>query len=227
MAQPNDIEFTAAREEMVKQIEAHVSMTSQLIGKSSLADQVIDVMASVPRHEFVPIELQGFAYMDLPLPIGYGKTISQPFMVALMTDLLDIQPADRVLEIGTGLGYQAAILAHLAKQVYSVEIIEELANEAAEKLLEQQGYGNIELRLGDGSHGWSEHSPFDKMIVTAAPELIPTPLLNQLRFGGKMVIPTGLQDEQALLLVEKSAESGSIKIKEILPVRFTPLVLPH
>lgn len=210
---------------MVEQIALHVSYTSELIGRAALGNKVIAVLEDVPRHEFVPEELKGFAYLDQPLPIGYGKTISQPFMVALMTDLLDLQPQDRILEIGTGLGYQAAILANLTRQVYSVEIIEELASEAAENLRELD-YHNIEIRIGDGSHGWPEHAPFNKMIVTAAPELIPTSFLNQLSPGGKMVIPAGLQDAQQLLLVEKR-ENGSTQIQEILPVRFTPLIISH
>lgn len=210
---------------MVTQIALHVSYTSELIGRAALADKVIEAIGQVPRHEFVPKELQEFAYLDQPLPIGHGKTISQPFMVALMTDLLDLQPQDRILEIGTGLGYQAAILANLARQVYSVEIIDELASEAAVNL-RKLNYQNVELRVGDGSHGWLEHAPFNKMIVTAAPELIPTSLLNQLSPGGKMVVPAGLQDAQQLLLVEKR-EHGSTEIQELLPVRFTPLIISH
>ena len=182
-------------------------------------------MNSVPRHEFVPPELQVFAYMDQPLPIGYGKTISQPFMIALMTDLLDIQAKDSVLEVGTGLGYHTAVLANLARAVYSVEIIQELARDAESKLSEQ-GYTNVELKIGDGSYGWPEHSPFDKIIVTAAPELIPASLLNQLKPGGKMVLPAGIKDAQQLMLVDKDAK-GSLKIKEVLGVIFTPLITTH
>lgn len=210
---------------MVKQITLHVGYTSELIGRAALANKVIEAIGQVPRHEFVPKELQEFAYLDQPLPIGHGKTISQPFMVALMTDLLDLQPQDRILEIGTGLGYQAAILANLARQVYSVEIIDELASEAAVNL-RKLNYQNVELRVGDGSHGWFEHAPFNKMIVTAAPELIPTSLLNQLSLGGRMVVPAGLQDAQQLLLVEKR-ERGATQIQELLPVRFTPLIVSH
>lgn len=220
-----EAQFAEARHLMVKQIALHVGYTSELIGRTALANKVIEVIGRVPRHEFVPAELQGFAYLDQPLPIGYGKTISQPFMVALMTDLLDLQPHDQILEIGTGLGYQAAILANLARQVYSIEIIDELASEAAVNL-RKLNYQNIELRVGDGSRGWPEQAPFTKMIVTAAPELIPTSLLNQLSPGGKMVVPAGLQDAQQLLLVEKSA-NGSTNIQELLPVRFTPLIVSH
>jgi protein-L-isoaspartate(D-aspartate) O-methyltransferase len=176
-------------------------------------------MSKVPRHAFVPIELQPYAYANIPLPIGFEKTISQPFIVALMTDLLDIKADDSVLEIGTGLGYQAAILAQLARRVYSVEIIEELGQEAKRRLRQQ---GNVELKIANGYHGWSQHAPFDKVIVTAAPDLIPPPLIQQLKAGGKMVIPAGLPNTQRLILAEKLA-NGRMTIKEILPVRFSLL----
>jgi protein-L-isoaspartate(D-aspartate) O-methyltransferase len=169
--------------------------------------------------------LQVYAYLDQPLPIGFGKTISQPFIVALMTDLLDLQAQDRVLEIGTGLGYQAAILANLAKEIYSIEIIEELARQAKNKL-HRQGYSNIEFKIGDGSGGWPEYSPFNKIIVTAAPELIPVALLQQLKPGGKMVIPAGLEDSQQLIVAVKD-KGGSIITEEILPVRFSSLTITH
>jgi protein-L-isoaspartate(D-aspartate) O-methyltransferase len=217
--------FAAARREMVEQISLHTNAVSDRLGISSLTDQVMEVMEKVPRHEFVPVELQIYAYLDQPLPIGFGKTISQPFIVALMTDLLDLQAQDRVLEIGTGLGYQAAILANLAKEIYSVEIIEELARQAKNKL-GRQGYRNIGLKIGDGSSGWPECSPFNKIIVTAAPELIPVALLQQLKPGGKMVIPAGLEDSQQLI-VAKKAKDGSITTKEILPVRFSSLTTTH
>jgi protein-L-isoaspartate(D-aspartate) O-methyltransferase len=178
-------------------------------------------MERVPRHEFVPVELRAYAYANTPLPIGFEKTISQPFIVALMTDLLALRPDDRVLEIGTGLGYQAAILSPLARTVYSVEIIEELAAQA-NKRLAAQGCANVELRLGNGFHGWPEHAPFDKIIVTAGTDLVPPPLLYQLKPGGRMVIPTGLPDSQQLVLVEKDA-GGRIKAKEFLRVRFSLL----
>jgi protein-L-isoaspartate(D-aspartate) O-methyltransferase len=169
----------------------------------------------------VPVELRGYAYVNSPLPIGCDKTISQPFIVALMTDLLELQPTDRVLEIGTGLGYQAAILSQLAQKVYSVEFIEELAAQA-KKRLAAQGCKNIELRLGNGYHGWPEHAPFDKIIVTAGTDLVPPPLLYQLKPGGKMIIPTGLPDTQKLVLVEKDA-NGRTKAREFLRVRFSLL----
>ena len=191
------------------------------IGKSALDERVMTAMRKVPRHEFVPIELQPYAYANIPLPIGFEKTISQPFIVALMTDLLDIKTDDSVLEIGTGLGYQAAILAQLARKVYSIEIIEELGQNAKQRL-RQQGCSNVELKIANGYHGWSEHAPFDKMIVTAAPDLIPPLLIHQLKAGGKMVIPAGLPNMQRLILAEKLA-NGRMTMKEILSVRFSPL----
>jgi protein-L-isoaspartate(D-aspartate) O-methyltransferase len=178
-------------------------------------------MGNVPRHEFVPVELQPYAYANIPLPIGFEKTISQPFIVALMTDLLDITSDDTVLEIGTGLGYQAAILAKLARKVYSIELIEELGRQAKQRL-RRQGCTNIEVKIANGYHGWSEHAPFDKVIVTAAPDLIPPPLIHQLKAGGKMVIPAGLPDAQQLVLVEKDS-NGKVTTKEILQVRFSQL----
>ena len=191
------------------------------IGKSAFDERVMTAMCKVPRHEFVPIEVQPYAYANIPLPIGFEKTISQPFIVALMTDLLDIKADDSVLEIGTGLGYQTAILAQLARKVYSVEIIEELGQQAKQRL-RQQGCSNVELRIANGYHGWSEHAPFDKVIVTAAPDLIPPPLIHQLKAGGKMVIPAGLPNMQRLILAEKLA-NGRMTMKEILPVRFSQL----
>jgi protein-L-isoaspartate(D-aspartate) O-methyltransferase len=155
------------------------------------------------------------------LPIGYGKTISQPFIVAVMTDLLDVQPTDAVLEIGTGLGYQSAILAELARQVYSIELIEELATRAMNRLA-RQGHLNVDVKIGNGCHGWPEHAPFDKVIVTAAPELIPPALIYQLKPGGKMVIPAGLPEAQQLILAEKDL-GGSLSTKDIFPVLFSSL----
>ncbi len=217
--------FEAARRGMVEQIALHATLVADRIHRPQLADRVMAVMSTVPRHEFVPPELRLFAYLDQPLPIGYGKTISQPFIVALMTDLLDVQPEDRVLEIGTGLGYQAAVLAKLAAEVCTVEIIEELAEDARSRL-QAQGFDNVVVRIGDGSHGCLEHAPYDKIIVTAAPDLIPPALLGQLRPGGKMTIPTGLEGAQNLVLAQKDA-GGAIDVQEILPVRFSQMVVTH
>jgi len=220
-----EAQFATARREMVELIALHAHAVGDRIGKTSLDERVMKVMGAVPRHEFVPEPMQAFAYLDQPLPIGFGKTISQPFIVALMTDLLEVQSDDRILEIGTGLGYQSAILSQLADQVFSIEIIEELAREA-EYRSDKLGYNNIDFKIGDGSAGWSQHAPFDKIIVTAAPELIPVTLLNQLKPEGKMVIPAGLADAQQLIRVEKDLR-GSINTHEILAVRFTPLITVH
>lgn len=213
--------FAVLRGEMCADICAHALLTSERIGKSVLDAEVMEVMGRVPRHEFVPLELQEFAYLNRPLPIGFEKTISQPFIVALMTDLLQLTKGDVVLEVGTGLGYQAAILSELAQRVYTVEIIEELGRQAMRRI-DRLGYPNIQIRIGDGSAGWGQHAPYDKVIVTAAPELIPPALINQLKPGGRMVIPAGLADQQMLFLLEKDPR-GRIATHEILPVRFSRL----
>ena len=206
---------------MLAEIAAQAIFVSARIGKAALATRVMAALDKVPRHEFVPAELQPYAYANRPLPIGFDKTVSQPFIVALMTDLLDLRGTDTVLEIGTGLGYQAAILAELAQKVYSVELIEGLAGQARQRL-GRMGYANIELKTGNGYYGWPEHVPFGKIIVTAAPDLIPPPLIHQLRPGGKMVIPAGLPEAQQLHLVTKN-QDGTLAVKEILPVRFGTL----
>jgi len=218
-------QYAELRREMVEQIAHHAQLAGHETGKAVLSEKVMDVMLSIPRHEFVPVELRAFAYSDSPLPIGYDKTISQPFIVALMTDLLDLQAEDRVLEVGTGLGYQASILAKLVERVYSVEVLDELAQGATRRLTEQ-GAINVEVRIGDGSKGWPEHAPFDKILVAAAPDLIPTPLLAQLKPGGRMVIPAGIEGAQQLMLVEKN-EEGQLSVEEILPVRFSSLSVSH
>jgi protein-L-isoaspartate(D-aspartate) O-methyltransferase len=217
----SELDFSALRQRMIAEITAETIYASAQLGKAALSRRVMEVIEKVPRHEFVPLELQPFAYANMPLPIGFDKTISQPLIVAVMTDLLDIRPTDTVLEIGTGLGYQSAILAELAQRVYSIEIIEELAVQARRRLA-QQGYTNIEFRVGNGCAGWPEHAPFDKVIVTAAPELIPPAVLYQLKPGGKMVIPAGLPDSQQLMLVQQDA-SGALTTKDIFPVRFSLL----
>jgi protein-L-isoaspartate(D-aspartate) O-methyltransferase len=206
---------------MIAVIAAQAVFSTGETGKPTIAARVLEAMGKVPRHEFVPAELRAYAYVDSPLPIGCNKTISQPFIVALMTDLLDPQPEDSVLEIGTGLGYQAAILAALVKKVYSVEIIEQLAQQASERLA-RQGCANVELRRANGYYGWPEHAPYDKIIVTAGADLVPPPLLQQLKAGGRMVMPSGLPDSQQLVLVEKDA-AGRTKMKEVLRVRFSLL----
>ena len=218
MSEPD---FEALRQRMVATIAAHTIFLTGRLGKASLDRRVLEVMREVPRHEFVRLEVQPLAYEDTPLPSGYGKTISQPFIVALMTDLLALQPTDVVLEVGTGLGYQTAILARLAQHVFSVELIEELAIDARQRL-SRHGCANVDIRVGDGRAGWPEHAPFDKIIVTAAPDLVPPGLLYQLAPGGRMVIPAGLADAQQLLLVEKDA-AGATSMREILPVRFSAL----
>jgi len=215
---PED-QFAELRRLMLAEIAADAVFASGEIGKAALDPRVLEAMGRVPRHEFVPAELRPYAYANSPLPIGCDKTISQPFICALMTDLLELAPADRVLEIGTGLGYQAAVLARLVGTVYSVEIVEPLAAQAKKRLA---GYQNIVLRTGNGYYGWPEHAPFDKVIVTAAPDLVPPPLLGQLKAGGKMVIPAGLPDAQKLILVEKDA-GGRTALREILRVRFSLL----
>ncbi len=214
-------DFEALRQRMLLEITAKTIYASAQLGKAALDRRVLEVMAKVPRHEFVPLELQPYAYADTPLPIGFGKTISQPFIVAIMTDLLQLAPTDTVLEIGTGLGYQSAILAGLAQHVYSMELIEELAVQARQRLA-RQGHTNVEVRIANGCAGWPEHGPFDKVLVAAAPELIPTALIYQLKPGGKMVIPAGLPDAQQLILVDKDAD-GSVSTKEIFAVRFSLL----
>ncbi|HEX7272623.1 MAG TPA: protein-L-isoaspartate(D-aspartate) O-methyltransferase [Casimicrobiaceae bacterium] len=213
--------FVKLRQFMLMEIAAETIYVSARIGKAALGSAAMEALGKVPRHDFVPVELQPYAYANVPLPIGYDKTISQPFIVALMTDLLDIGQDESVLEIGTGLGYQAAVLAELCGKVYSIEIIEELAREAKMRL-GRQGYRNIEFKIGNGCYGWPEHAPFDKIIVTAAPDLIPAALLQQLKPGGRMVIPAGLSGSQQLLLVEKS-DAGAVTTREILPVRFSQL----
>jgi protein-L-isoaspartate(D-aspartate) O-methyltransferase len=213
--------FEQQRRQMIDAIRAITDHIAAEINKTTLDDRVLQAIAKIPRHEFVPVEVQQYAYLNRPLPIGFDKTISQPLMVAVMTDLLELKPSDVVLEIGTGLGYQSAVLAELAGKIYSVEIIDELAQRAVHRL-KQQGYTNVAVRVANGYSGWPEHAPFDKVIVTAAPDLIPPPLINQLKAGGRMVIPVGLPEAQQLVLAQKEL-SGRITVREIMPVRFSPL----
>jgi protein-L-isoaspartate(D-aspartate) O-methyltransferase len=213
--------FEQHRREMVAAIKVIAEHLAAEVGKTALEDRVLKALAKVPRHEFVPVEVQSYAYLNRPLPIGFDKTISQPLMVAVMTDLLDLKPDDVVLEIGTGLGYQAAVLAELAGRVYSVEIIDELAQRAVQRL-KREGYTNVEVRVGNGYFGWAEQAPFDKIIVTSAPDLIPPPLINQLKAGGRMVIPVGLPDAQQLVVVDKDL-NGRVTTKGIMQVLFSLL----
>lgn len=193
----------------------------QLAGRGIDDARVLEAMRKVPRHRFVPEELAAQAYLDQPLPIGHDQTISQPYIVALMTQLARPQAGDRVLEVGTGSGYQAAVLAELVAEVYSIEIVTPLATRAA-LLLRELGYSNFAVRSGDGYAGWPEHAPFDAIVVTAAPERIPAPLLEQLRPGGRLVIPVGpAHATQQLRVVEKDAQ-GRLHERHITPVRFVP-----
>jgi protein-L-isoaspartate(D-aspartate) O-methyltransferase len=183
-------------------------------------------MGAIPRHEFVPKGERSNAYQDRPLPIGHGQTISQPYIVALMTELLELNPDDVVLEVGTGSGYQAAVLSPLCREVYTIEIVPALA-EQAKANLERLGFANVTVRLGDGYYGWPQHAPFDAIIVTAAASHVPPPLIQQLKPGGRMVIPVGGPFfVQQLIMVEKAAD-GSVSTRHLLPVRFVPLTGGH
>ncbi len=216
----SEADIAAKRDQMIETIAAHAKLSG-----ARLDQRVLAAMEDVPRHEFVPAELREYAYLDTPLPIGSDKTISQPFIVALMLSLLQIRPGDTVLEIGTGLGYGAAVLGKLAAKVYSVEIIQELAT-AARQRLAAIGAGNVVVRTGDGSRGLPEHAPYDRIVATAAPELIPPALLAALKPGCRMVLPVGLSEAQQLLLVEKD-KAGKIASRAILPVRFSAMVSDH
>jgi protein-L-isoaspartate(D-aspartate) O-methyltransferase len=209
------------RRHMVDVIGMHAELSSDEIGKSELDKRVLAVMRDVPRHLFVPSPVAPAAYEDTPLPIGFNKTISQPFMVALMTDLLDPQPTDHVLAIGTGLGYQTAILARLVAQVWSVEVVEEFAESARERL-KRLAVENVKIRVGDGSRGWAEHAPYDKVLVAAGAKEVPTALIAQLKPGGRLVMPLGPAEDQRLSVVKKDA-GDSLETRGIMPVRFSEL----
>ena len=210
--------FAILRRHMIEVIGIYVDLAGDELGKSALDERVLTAMGRVPRHAFVPSPLAAHAYHNGPLPIGFDKTISQPFIVALMTDLLEPRQDDVVLEVGTGLGYQAAVLSQLVRRVWSVEIIEELAVEAA-ACLRRLGYDNIDIHIGDGSLGWAEHAPYDKIIVSAAAKLVPPALLQQLKPGGRMVLPITLAEDQKLTAVEKDV-AGRAHVREVMSVRF-------
>ncbi len=219
-------QYAEARRKMVEAIQADVRETSFYINKKRLDPRVMSVMGRVERHKFVPGSERSWAYANRPLPIGHGQTISQPYIVALMTDLIGVNPGDKVLEIGTGSGYQAAVLAEMGAEVFSIEIIAPLARDAANRLTDL-GYDQVKNRQGDGFYGWQEEAPFDAIVVTAAAGHIPPPLIRQLKPGGLMVIPVGsrFMVQQLVLIVKDS--SGSITTRQILPVRFVPLTGDH
>jgi protein-L-isoaspartate(D-aspartate) O-methyltransferase len=214
------------RAAMVRLIERDVRATRLELNREQLDPRVVAALLDVPRHEFVPPAERSAAYENRPLPIGHGQTISQPYIVAVMTDLLNLAPNARVLEIGTGSGYQAAILAKLAAAVFSIEIIQPLGEQAAERL-QQSHYDNVQVRIGDGYYGWQDQAPFDAIVVTAATSHVPPPLLRQLKRGGRMVIPVGTRFlVQQLVLVEKD-QHDQITTHQLLPVRFVPLTGQH
>lgn len=208
---------------LIEEIRQEVRDTRRFTGRQRLDDRVLAALGKVPRHAFVPAHLQNCAYLNDPLPIGHGQTISQPYIVAVMTDLIQPQAGHVVLEVGTGSGYQAAILAELVQQVYSLEIVDELAVAANERL-QRMGYRNIEIRSGNGHFGWPEHAPYDAIVVTAAASGIPPPLIAQLKPGGTLIIPVGERYfGQDLVLVRKN-KNGQIQEKRVLPVAFVPLI---
>jgi protein-L-isoaspartate(D-aspartate) O-methyltransferase len=210
------------RRHLIDEITEEVRATEAWLGKAELAPRVLEAVASVPRHEFVPSDAIERAYQNHPLPIGFGQTISQPYVVAVMTDLLELEPDHVVLEVGTGSGYQAAVLSRLCRRVYSIERVPELAESAARRLA-RLGYLNVEVRSGDGSRGWPENAPFERLLVTAAGEQIPPALLEQLARGGRLVLPLGPAGAQELVVVERHSD-GSLERRSLLPVAFVPLM---
>jgi protein-L-isoaspartate(D-aspartate) O-methyltransferase len=216
-----DQHLAVLRRHMVEVIGLHFDLAAEEIGKDEPDRTLQSALLRVPRHLFVPAQLAIAAYQDTPLPIGFDKTVSQPFIGALMLDLLEVERGQRVLEVGTGFGYQAAVLAELGARLWTVEIVEEFASEAGVRL-STLGYEGISLRVGDGSRGWPEHAPFDRILVTAASKEPPPALLDQLAPGGRMVIPIGPKEVQQLGVIEKSSD-GSIARRDVLPVRFTQL----
>jgi protein-L-isoaspartate(D-aspartate) O-methyltransferase len=216
-----DQHLAILRRHMVEVVNVHFDLASEELGKDEPDRTLQNALLRVPRHLFVPAQLAIAAYQDTPLPIGFDKTVSQPFIAALMLDLLEVAPGQRVLEVGTGLGYQAAVLAELGARLWTVEVVEEFASEAGLRL-STLGYEGISLRVGDGSRGWAEHAPFDRILVTAAAKEPPQALVDQLAPGGRMVIPIGPKEVQQLSVVDKAAD-GRVTRREVLPVRFTQL----
>jgi protein-L-isoaspartate(D-aspartate) O-methyltransferase len=213
-------------EGMLRDIRAEADYVCRMTGRGQLNDQTLSAMRRVPRQHFVSKSFRSHAYENSPLPIGDGQTLTQPFIVALMTDLVDPAPTDQVLEVGTGSGYQTAILAQLAKELYTIEILPALA-QASQHRLDEEGYRNIQYRIGDGYYGWAEKAPFDVIMVTAAVETIPLPLVQQLAPGGRMILPVGKRRyTQDLMLLQKNAE-GDITYTRLLPVTFVPLAGEH
>jgi protein-L-isoaspartate(D-aspartate) O-methyltransferase len=219
-------EYDALRHKMMEEVLADITLEPSYTGNSTLSTSVMEAMQKVERHLFVPASQVMSAYLNRPLPIGYGQTISQPLIVAMMTELMQVKDSDTILEIGTGSGYQAAVLGEMAKLVYSIEIIRPLGKQAA-KRLKSLGYDNVQVRIGDGYYGWPEVSPFDAIIVTAAASHVPPALLNQLKPGGRILIPLGMHFmTQYLMLIEKQMD-GSVTSRQILPVRFVPFTRKH
>ena len=211
---------------MVDEIAEDARRLIRYINKDSLSDRVMKVMSTVPRHQFVPPSSRASAYENRPLPIGYGQTISQPYIVALMTDLLQPQADHKVLEIGTGSGYQAAVLSELVNEVYSIEIIDALGKKS-KRVLEDLGYDNVSTLVADGYDGWPEHAPFDSIIVTAGISHIPPPLIRQLKNGGRMVIPVGSSFQTQQLTLVRKDQNGAITTQQIIPVIFVPFTGGH
>ena len=218
--------YDQARQELLAEIAQDVRDTAEYLNRRALDERVMRALASVPRHEFVPESRRASAYENRPLPIGHGQTISQPYIVAIMTDLVEPRPGCRAFELGTGSGYQAAILSELCDHVYTVEIVEALGSEARARL-ERLGRSNVEVRIGDGYYGWEEHAPFDVIVVTAVASHIPPPLIKQLKPGGRMILPVGTRFTTQQLVLVMKAPDGHVTTRQILPVAFVPLTGGH